>query len=276
MSDDDHFGIIGARLRAWGYGHFLPVFAAGMSTADCVNIAVPVFESAVVSVLARNRQTLFQCSVGRRHTVGCATLRLFFPDCWWTSSYVFSRTHVVMGGPVANNPLFVLSEIPVGDMVAPESYELTIYSLCNQPDWVKQMMFRIAEDHRDEEETGCWSTLFDTFMGLKQVLKSESILSYDYSLSFGMVDVKTHNEIYWTSLLKTYDPLIQLVDPVEAPSSFLVAQLQSIYANEDFPILSSMQPSFWKLDDSHMFYAGYSEGEDCFLVGKCDLDGRVV
>jgi hypothetical protein len=276
MSDDVQSAVIANRLRAWGYGQYLPVFAAGMCTAEYVNDVVPAFEAAIASVFAEIDHTVFHCAMGRRHVVGCATLKLLFPEGWWTRAFVFSRANVVMAGPVANLPLFVLSELPVGDMVAPDAYELTFFSLCNQPEWVKQLLAQIVDDHREENETGCWSTLFDTFTGIKQVLMTESVISYDYSMAFGMVEVKSHDHFYWSSLLQIYDPTLVLMDSAEAPSDNLVTHLKTIYSNADFPILTSMKPYFWRLNGSHLFYAGYNIEEDCFLIGKCGLDGSVI
>lgn len=264
------------RLRLWGHGHFLPVFCAGESTADMVNSIVPAFERMLDEMTAGRLQGEFCCSVGRRHTVGCATLRALFPADWWTASFVFSRAFVVMGGPVENRPLFVLSETPVGNITEPESYRMTFVSLCGEPDWACSMLFIVADDHREDEDTGCWSTLYETFCGIVQVLKSDVVMSHDFSMVFTMANVSTHDVAYWTSLLRVYDPKIDILDEHESPTDALVSRLQTIYIQGDVPISSDMKPFFWMLENDMLFYAGYNADEDCFLIGKCGLSGEVM
>ena len=264
------------RLRHWGYGHFLPVFCAGESTTDMVNSIVPAFERMMDELGANQQQGEFRSSVGRRHTVGCATLRALFPADWWTCSFVFSRTFVVMGGPVENAPLFVISELLVGSLTEPESYCMTLVSLCNEPEWARRMLFGIADDHREDEDAGCWSTLYETFCGIAQVLKSEVCVSHDFSMVFTMVNISAHDAAYWTSLLCVYDPQIESYEE-NPPTAALVARLQTIYMAGDVPISSDMQPLFWLLGDGEtLFYAGYNADEDCFLIGKCGLEGEVM
>jgi hypothetical protein len=37
------------------------------------------------------------------------------------------------------------------------------------------MLFVIADDHSEDEDTGCWSTLYETFCGIVLVLKSNLV-----------------------------------------------------------------------------------------------------
>ena len=274
---ESHRSTMVYRLRVWGYGSFLPVFGAGIPNTALINTVVPCYERMVEDFTANRQQCVFRCSIGRKHTVGCITLRTLFPENWITSSFVFSRNYVVMAGLIEGHPLFVVSESSVGELTDPESYELTLMSLCDEPLWMSKLLYQLADDHRDDDDSGCWRTLVETYEGISQVLKSPTVVSHDLSMVFTMVNISSHDCEYWTSLLHIFDEGVHLLDPAQSPSFALVSSLQAIYRSGDFPISSDMTPYFWVIpNDPLLFYVGYNADDDCFVIGKCAYNGEVM